>query len=297
MDEEVLGLADLIRRWEYFAQLVIHPNLVSTLQGLGVMVVDLYALTRLFFNPLYFGSLFLVLFVWAWFRMEAIAESKRTSMNNRILAKKSIGQLHMSLKDYSDRFNGKIFMTNGVFDVIKSVTSKGRVPLKAASICQPVLPSLGDNILWESNCVKIRGVFQKTDQNEAKINELFQAVRQKAVLSIRDALHILSLGGEALWRDPRRRIFSKERLVSLKFNFFDPSSFICLFRDSNGFKRICSESVDSFFGLACANVETQEIEFEKTTSSNPYGIEKIKIPDETFFSAVALLLCHGAPSN
>lgn len=258
---------------------------VGTLTAIKVMIADLIALTRMVFNPLFFGAFFLVVSICAWFRMEAIAERKRTNTNVRILAKKSISQLHMSLREYSDKYNGNIFETNGFTEVINSMVTKGKTPLKAASICQPVVPSIGENVLWKSNCMRIL-TDPVADGNAVK-SKFFEAVRQKTVLSIRDALHIVALGGEVHWKDTRGLIFSKDRLVTLKFNFFDPDAFMCIYLDRHGFKRVCAESVKNFFRFQSADHLAQEIVFDK--------IHKIRVPDETFFSALALLVCYGEP--
>ena len=272
---------------EYLTGVVLE-RAVPAAGALPELAADIVAVTRMVFNPLYFGMGFLMLFVWAWFRMEAIAEKKRTSTNVRMMAKRSVGALRISLMDYSDKYNGEIFLKNKFFDVINSIKSNGRIPLKAASICQPVLPSLGENVLWKSNCVQVMTVPVITGRDQ-----FLQAVRETAVLSIRDALHIVAMGGTGHWRDPRKRIFSKVRLVSLKFNFFDQYNFMCIYQDRHGFKRICSESVEDFFCFESVHVESQELIF--SDKNKKYGVGKIKIIDEIFFSAIALLLCYAHP--
>jgi hypothetical protein len=212
--------------------------------------------------------------------MEAIAETKRKETNIRILTKKA-ADVDESLLEYSDRVNGEIFEHNTAGDVIQSMFTKGKTPLRMAPMCQPALAPPGHNILWESNCVRIKAVPLLHRESKSR---LFEAIKPTSALTIRDALQVLSLGGVAYWKDPRKKLFSKEKTVFAEFSFYDPDNFLCIYEDSFGLKRIMSIPASALFDSKHPNVETREIEC---------GTDILRFHDETFFSAVCLLLCHG----
>jgi hypothetical protein len=238
------------------------------------------AVSRSIFNPMYFGTFFTVLFVYAWFRMEAMAEAKRKETNFRILSKKAV-EGGESLLEYSDRINGKIFEHNTATDVVNSMFSKGKTPLRMAPMCQPALAPPGPNILWESNCVRIKSVPLLHRDSRSK---LFDAVRQISPLTIKDALQVLSVGGIAYWRDPHKKIFSKEKTVYTEFNFYDSDNFLAIYLDSSCMKRLSSIRASSLLDCREPDFDFRELEMNG---------EKIRFHDPMFFSAICLFLCHA----
>jgi hypothetical protein len=261
----------------------VGSTVVGTADGISLAVScywRILQISRAIFNPLYFGTALLIIFIYAWFRMEHIAERKRLEANSRILLKKS-SDTGPSLLDYSHEMNGKLFAENGVLDVINSMLSKGRKPLKMAQICQPVVNPTEAKILWESAAIRIRNI----PNVGGDYLKLFEDIRSNSTLSVKDAASVASHGGIGHWRDPKKRIFSKEHTVYLSFNFHDATNFLGIYSESLRFKRMCSLSLDDFLHYKKIDTNTLTITFR--------GVEEVRFHDITFFYAVCLLICHG----
>ena len=248
------------------------------------------ALVRSIFKPVYFGVFFTAVYVYAWFRMESIAESKRKQHNSLILLKKSMiddqSKKSLSLKDYCDQYNGQLFQKNTPIDILNSMTSKGKTPIKAANVCQPAMIPSGPGILWESNCARIKTNPITTDPMKAK---LYSDIRPLANMSIRDALHVISEGPiEIFWRDPHKKLFSKEQTVYMQLNFWDAQNFFGLFEDNNGFKRMYSVSLDVFLAVKPIDVTSKELDFVESDD-----VGKIRIGDPIPFAALCLFIAHA----
>jgi hypothetical protein len=127
-----------------------------------------------------------------------------------------------------------------------------------------------------------------TEDDDPLRAQLYADIRPLANMSIRDALQVMSLGGEAHWKDPQRRLFSKEHSVHVRFNFYDSNNFLGLYRDSHGFKRLHSVPAEEVFTVKPVDVMTKELDFAKCTD-----VGKIRIVDPVFFAAVCLFISHS----
>ena len=238
-------------------------------------------------HPVYFGIFFTIAYTMAWFRMESIAESKRRELNTKIMMKKSITAESnpLSLKGYCDKYNGRLFDTNTPIDILNSMKSKGKTPIKAASICQPVVPPAGPGILWQSNCLTVRS---NPISNVPMKQDLYADIRPIANMGIVDALKVVSMGGYAHWKDPNTRFFSKDHLVFLKFDFYDSRNFLGVYYDSKLFKRLHSMSIDEFFSGKPTDLDDKGFDFVQAES-----IRKLRLIDQAFFSAFCLFFCYS----
>lgn len=247
------------------------------------------ALVRWVFKPVYFGVFFTAVYVYAWFRMESIAESKRKQLNSLILLKKSMVDQSinsMSLKDYCDQYKGQLFQKNTPIDILNSMTSKGKTPIKAVDLCQPVLIPSGPGILWQSNCVSLKTDPITSDAVKAK---LYNDIRPLANMTIRDAAHVISEGFiEVYWRDPHKRFFSKEQTVYIRLNFWDAQNFVGLFQDPHGFKRLYSVSLDVFLAVKPIDVTSNELDFIESDD-----VGKVRLTDIIPFAAMCLFIAHA----
>jgi hypothetical protein len=257
----------------------VMENAMHFLTIMAAVMCRSWEISRAIFNPLYFGFIFLAGFTYAWFRMEQIAESKRLEANSRILLKKSSDK-RIPLVQYTDTINGKLFAINNFMDIIKSMFSKGKTPLKMAPICQPVVRPSEANVLWESSYVRVKTV---PVQDKERLH-LFEYIRKTSTLSIRDATQIVAHGGLGYWAS-KKGFFHKERTVFLAFNFHDSVNFFAIYADANKLKRLCSVSTEQFFESSKVDTQNDSISFEK--------IENIRFHDSIFFNAVCLLLCHS----
>lgn len=260
---------------------VIGPilNALDTIVVVPSVLSRLFWFTRTIFNPLFFGFGFLLCFIYAWCRMERIAEVKRLDANSRILLKKS-SDTRISLLHYTDQTNGKVFGVNTFTDIIKSMSSKGKTPLKMASICQPVVRQTGAHVLWESSVLRIRTV----PVTEGDKPELFEQIRTSSTMSIKDASQIIAHGGVGHWI-PKKGMFSKELTVYISFNFHDAINFMGIFADSYRMKRLCSVSVRTFLEFKEIDLNQRLLRFET--------VDQIRFHDDPFFNAVCLIACHS----
>ena len=256
------------------------------LSDLPYIIPEVVGTIRTICNPVYFGTGLAIVYVCAWFRMESLAGYKRQELNRKILQKKGTGLsvAKMSLSDYCDKYNGEMFMTNSFVDIINSMKSKGKIPLRMAENCQPVKLAPAPHVLWESNCVRVQSGPVLTDGKKAKV---FEAIRPVANINVQDALQVLSVGGTGHWKDPRKLLFSKEHLVYIRFNFFDAVNFFAIFVDPHGLKRICSVSAEEFLDNKRFDVATKEIEFSDKTV-----LGRLRISEDVFFAALGLLVSH-----
>ena len=258
-------------------------NVVSILMMLIAVIQGTWDITRAIFNPLYFGFIFLGGFTYAWFRMEQIAEAKRVEANSRILLKRSSDR-RIALVQYTDMINGQLFSENSFMDILKSMASKGKTPLKMASICQPVVRPSEPYVLWESAYVRIKTL----PLHEKHRLQLFDYIRSTSTLSIKDATNIVSHGGLGYWY-PKKGFFHKEHTVFLALNFHDSTNFFGLYADSHLLKRLCSVSAQNFFNVPKVDTNKSTISFE--------GVDNIRFHDPIFFNALCLLICHSEYKN
>jgi hypothetical protein len=235
--------------------------------------------TRALFNPVFFGSGFLLAFIFAWFRMERIAEAKRIEANSRILLKRS-SDTRVPLALYCDQTNGQLFSINNFLDVFRSMTSKGRKPLKMAPICQPVIKPLEPHILWESAIVRVRTIPVEIPERI----DLFEHIRAGSTLSIKDAVQITAQGGLG-YMSTRRNIFSKEQTVYISFDFHDAANFMGLFADAHRLKRLCSIPLGDVLHFKTVDIHQMTIKFER--------LDNLRFHDSTFFNSVCLVICHS----
>jgi hypothetical protein len=258
-------------------------NAIETIVVVPSLLSRIIATTRAIFNPLYFGFGFLILFIYAWYRMEKIAEAKRLNANSRILLKKS-SDARISLLQYTDRTNGKLIGTNSVTDVLKSMSSKGKIPLQMAPLCQPVIRQSDPNVLWESSIVRI----QPVPVTEGDKPALFEQIRSSCTMSIKDATQIISHGGVGYWM-PKKGVFSKEQTVYISLNFHDPVNFMGLYADSNRLKRLCSVSLKDFLDFKLVDIHQRIMKFQ--------AIENVRFHDAPFFNATCLIACHSTQTG
>ena len=262
----------------------VGATVVATVDWISIIslfCVRVMTISRAIFHPIFFGTFLLAFFVYAWFRMEQIAEQKRLEANSRILLKKS-SDTRKSLLQYTNEVNGRLFHGNGFLDVLKSMKSKGRIPLKMAKVCQPVVNAPEAKILWESSAIRIRNIPRTTVEHL----KLFEHIRSVSTISIKDATQVCSQGGVGYWKDPKRKFFAKEKSVFVSFNFHDSTNFFALYTDSEKFKRLCSLSTAKFLAYHRINEEGRTITFDSV-------IEDVRFADAIFFNAVCLLICHA----
>lgn len=226
----------------------------------------LLSLSHSLFNPQIIGSVLVAMYVYAWFRMESISESKRRTDNQRVLTKKSFRHTSsnldgISLDEYSQKTNGIFFESSSLSDVVSHMQTKGKVPLKMHPVCQPI-QTVPCGVLWQSKIVSI-------------------SQQIPAPIPIRQALKLDTF--QASWKDPRSMLFTKETVCYGSINYHIELNFLSFFDSIHKFKRIGSVSLSQFKKMISQN---GELLFD-----NP-RFSKIKINDKNTFNALITIAAH-----
>jgi hypothetical protein len=244
-------------------------------------------LVHTIFNPSLIGGVVTVLYILAWLRMEKIAEAKRTANNERILEKNKKGITNtMSLEEYCKKYNGVLFGDNTFFDIVKHMKSNGKVPLKMAEVCQPIKFPPAPGVLWQSACLSLR---EEPRVQIPAVETVYNTVRSKTNLSIKDSLEFIIPGGHCVWKDPRTMFLAKESVVYFKIDFHDPSNFFALYTNEHRFKRICSMKLEQFLNES----NTFDFETNEVTFDGSKVIDRVRIYNNNVFLGLAMLFCYS----
>lgn len=236
-------------------------NVSATFGTISRIFDQTLSLTRTMFNPAVIGSILVIIYVFAWIRMEELGDSKRHSQNEKLLAKKSLSKSGVientfSLSDYSDQYNGIWFGHNGFTELMAHVQRK--VPLAMNPLCQPI-QTLPEGILWRSSLLKISSL----------TNDL--------PLSPEEALRIIEDGFTCIWGDAR--FLAKDFICYSKINFHDSINFFNVYTTPQMFKRIGSISLSDF----------QKAVFNDAICFDHPVFPKIKIEDKQVLTAIQVL--------
>jgi hypothetical protein len=160
--------------------------------------------SRTIFSPTIIGFTLIVLYIFAWIRMEQLSELE-------------------DQKSSSPTESSKLFKQNSIYDIIANFRSKGKHLLKFGSICQPVRSVESPGVYWENEFIQIM------IQPVIRFPENFElSIKDKNRFNLFNSLNLFVMTGAPIGVIQKHLIHNSENYFNISIDFNNINSFINL---------------------------------------------------------------------